>query len=500
MLARIPPLVLGLAFLSHCGGDGDDDKGRLDLVGPSPQTQPPAEPPAAKSLNASSLHEETFVIDLIQDLAFRKRRDGWTLTTPEAQVNLEKLRRGGVDLLFAALQLQPGQRPRQALEAELSLMDELMAGTDGRAALVSSLGDARAARDRGVLPVMLLVEGADGLSGSGDELYELKRRGLTMIGLVGPRGNRFGESAAAPREPAGLTEEGAELVAACRDHGVLVDLTHASSTTFWDVLVGQGSLAVVSHGAAAALRKHPRNLDDLQILALARYGGLLGLVFNPELIKPGQSPAADIGDVVAQLQHARRLRALSAMALGTDYDGIRAPAGLEDVSRLPALTAALTDAGLAEAEIRGILGDNAARVIDAVERNVGAGEAGREEPMRPVDVDCEVVIGEVIGNPLQSCDRLVVEGGPTIPAATRQKLRVREMGRTPTQLELFGEPGTPWQVEAQNLDGKVLIRRVVALGDDGQGVLPLPAGRGLTRIFLSPTRSSVLREAVVWGR
>ena len=70
----------------------------------------------------------------------------------------------------------------------------------------------------------------------------------------------------------------------------------------------------------------------------------------------------------------------------------------------------------------------------------------------------------------------------------------------PVQLELFGVPGTPWQVEGQNLEGKVLFNRIVALDDDGRGVLLLPSGRNLARLFFTPTRPSALREAVVWGR
>jgi len=385
--------------------------------------------------------------------------------------------------------------------------DELVAAVGPQRFYITSdtngwlLDEARAARAKGVIPFVLMAEGADGLVGAPPErLAELRRRGLLVVGITGPQGNAFADSGASPRsEGGGLTEKGAGLVASCRDDGVLVDLTHASPAAFWDVIVEQGSLAAVTHTAARALREHSRNLDDLQIIALSRSGGVMGLVFNPELIKPEQ-PETGVADLMDHVAHVRRLGALDALALGTDYGGIRPPGGLEDVSTLPRVTEALLAAGLSRDEVLGVLGGNAAALLEAVEARQGAAEAGREEPLRPIMVECEAVIGESEGAALRACDGYVVAPGPTLGPATRQRLRLVEVARTPVKVEIFGEAGTPWQVEAQDLGGKVLMRRVVALDRDGVGSLPLPSERGLVRVFLSPTRRSVLREAVVWGR
>jgi len=492
-----PALILSLALAAGCGG-GDEDKPRLDLVGSKP-VQAPAAPVREAPISAAGLHRSAFVVDLIEDLWFRQKLSGWTLTTPEAHVNVDKLDRGGVDLVFAALAPEAGKLARESLDQGLAAMEELVAGAAGRAVLVSSIDEARAAREKGVIPVMLLLEGADALEGDLERLYDLARRGVRMIGVVGPRGNRFGDSVVAPSDPPGLTEAGAGLIAACRDNGIVVDLTHASETLFWDALVAEGALVAVSHGAFGALRPHARNLDDLQLLALARSGGVVGIVFNPELLRPGQA-GAGIEDVVEHVLHARRIGALEAVALGTDYGGIKPPTGLDDVAALPALTEALRAEGLSDGEIRGVLGENALRVIDGAERKLGAAEVSGSEPLRPIAIECEVVSGEYDGTPVQSCDRYLLRSGPLLPPASQQKLRLREMDRLPERLEVFGEPGTPWQVEAQDLAGKVLVRRVVALDDKGRGALPLPARRNLARIFLSPTRPSALREAVVWGR
>lgn len=494
-------LALGLAAaIAACGGERETgpDPGSLDLVGTKAEAAPDAAVSAA-GVDAAALHERAFVVDLIQDLVFRNQRDGWTLTTPEAHVNVDKLLKGGVDLVFSAIAPEPGRPAAASLDEQFAAAEALAAGPGGRVVLVPDLDRARAERAAGRVPMMVLLEGADGLAGRLDRLHEYARRGLKIVGLTGPRGGPFGDSAASPGNPGGLTGAGAELVAACRDQGLVVDLTHASPALFWDVLAGQGALVAVTHTACRALREHPRNLSDLQILALARFGGVMGLVFNPELIAPGADGAA-IADLVAHVERVRALGALDALALGTDFGGIRPPSGLPDVAALPAFTRALLEAGLPPAEIEGVLGGNALRLIDAAERRQEPSAVSGRAPERPINVDCEFYVGEIEGVPVAVCDHDLLGDGPRLPPESRIRLRLQDMRRTPSRVEIFGEPGTPWQVEAQDLDGKVLVLRGVALDERGRGSLPMPAGRNLARIFLSPTRESVLREAVLWGR
>jgi microsomal dipeptidase-like Zn-dependent dipeptidase len=491
-------LVLAAAIVAIACGEGEGSGRKLDLVGESPK--PAAAKDAATALDPA-LHRSAFVVDLIQDFVFRKRRDGWTLLTPAAHTSLAREEAGGVDLVLAALPGGAAPEPR-ALDDDLALMEALVGETGGKAAIVKSLAEAKAARGSGALPIMLLLEGADSLATGdlGARLDALSARGVAAIGIVAERPNAFADPASAPGDPGGLSARGAELVRLCREKGLLVDLTHASPRAFWDALVRENSVVAVTHTAARALRDHPRNLDDLQILGLARGGGVMGLIFNPDFLKPGDPPAATIDDVLAHAAHVRRLGALSALALGTDFGGVNPPAGLDDASSLPALTARLAAAGWSAAEIEGVLGGNALRALAAVEAAQGAAEASQRTPVRPVPLLCDAVQGEFAGALEGACDGYVLAAGPKLAASSSLRLRIEDVRLVPERLELFGEPGTPWQIEAQDLDGTVLIRRIVALGPDGRGELPLPEKRNLTRLFVSPTRASILFEAVVWGR
>jgi microsomal dipeptidase-like Zn-dependent dipeptidase len=487
--------ILLIVALTHCSGKNDDPD--IDLVGSGIGK---GQVYVQKQKKRQRTSQSALVIDLAEDLVFRRLRDNWTLTFSKAHVNVEKLKAGGVNLILSALQTMPGKELQKSLDRAIAVNRELVAGTDGAMEIVSSFKAAKNAAERGIISVMLLMEGADALEGRLHRIPELKKQGLAAVGVVAGKDNAFAGTSGGAREKGGLTDEGRDLLEACRDAEIAVDVTHASYTAFWDILVEQSGAVVASHTAARALRDHARNLDDLQILALARYGGIMGLMFNPDFLKPGMDEAASLKDVVAHVMHLKEIGALNAVGLGTDFGGVNPPSGLEDISKLPALAKALEQQGLSDDEIKGVFGGNTGRFFEEIERDRGALKLTTDEILRPIPLECDAVTGEIEGSAALVCNGYVLDQGPGLPPAGRQKLRIREMTLEPVRLELFGEPGTPWQVEGQNLEGKILFTRVVALDNQGQGTLNLPSGRNLTRLFCSPTRQSALREAVVWGR
>ncbi|MCU0664192.1 MAG: dipeptidase [Myxococcota bacterium] len=484
-------IVVWCLTLVACRSDVEQTRAP-DFVGSAPQHVSPV-----ATERAGGTPEPEFNIDLIEDILFRSQRDGWTLVDPAAHTSLDKLRKGGLGLVFAALPSAEGPGVEQVVK-QIEAMEKLVAQTGGAARITAELDQAQAiARSAGVA-FMLLLEGAQALQGSLERLPELKARGLAMVGIVSSRGNAFADSAAALRNPSGLTKAGRELLRALVEAGIAVDLTHASPAAFWEALCTAGVPVFVTHTASAGIRPASRNLDDLQVLALARTGGLVGLVLNPELIKgEAQGAGAGVSDVVAHLQRWKELGATTGIALGTDYGGIVPPSGLEDASKLPTLSSALRAKGWSEGDLRGVLGGNAWRALKMVSSPGGLATTG--EALHPIALECDCAEGEIEGPLSATCDGLVLGTSATIPQEARLRLRLSDMRSEPVRLELFGEPGTLWQIEAQNVDGRPLTTRLLQLDETGKGSVPLPSGRGMARVFVSPTRVSELREAVVWG-
>ncbi len=434
------------------------------------------------------------VIDLISDISFRYHRDGWTLLTSDAQINTRKLKAGGVKLIFAAI--GNIEDKRTGIDDEIALLKSLIDKTGGALKLSSALSDALS--EKKAVAVLVLAEGADELLNADDSrLMDLKQKGLAAVGLVGASSNKLCDADVDFLKNGGLTKAGISFVQRLRKLGIIIDLTHASQKGFYDVLVDQGAIAMVSHSAVRALREHKRNLDDVQIISLKRYGGLMGLVFNPDFLAVGDKKAT-IDDVVRHIKYIKRLGALSALAIGSDFDGIIPPKGLKDISMIQVLRSKLKQNGFLNNEIKDLFYNNAKKFFQNVIAREGTHEIGTHEILRPLEVDCDTVIGESKGGAASACNRQVLGDGPTILSSSRIKFRIHSK-RAPHYIELFGISNTPWQIEAQNLNGDIVLRRGLRLDSGGHGKIRLPSGKNVIRLFLSPTRPSVLHEAVIWG-
>ncbi len=493
--ARHISMIVCLSILgTACKGSGSSSES-LDLVGNSTASVQNSTQPTPRVENEAT---RFFGVDLIQDWVFRKQRDKWSLMSPDAHVTVEKLKTADMGLVFSVLPQSSGMTSKKALLKAFDTLDSLIAETNGAIQKAESFKSAERIIQGGHIAVMASLEGADVFVKDLSFLSALRKRGLAMISLTGTHSNELAESALAPREIGGLYEKGRLFLKALRDLKILADVTYASKRTFWDVIEEQMGSVVVSHTAAAALMEHARNIDDLQILALKRYGGLVGLTFNPEFLITGEG--ASIDDVTAHLMHIKALGALSNCALGTDFDGIVPPAGLEDIASISKLRDALIRQGVTESEVDGVFGTNAARFLKSALGEFGATERTLDEILRPLATDCDFVSGPFEGKPGSSCNGYVRDGGTLLTPSSRHRFRMLEVSSSPVTLEIFGDPNDLWQVEAQNLSGKILFHHIVQLDDRGMGTLSLTTATGLTRLFLNPTRATALKEAVIWGR
>ena len=80
-------------------------------------------------------------------------------------------------------------------------------------------------------------------------------------------------------------------------------------------------------------------------------------------------PPVPAARVVDHIEHIARVAGVDHVCLGSDFDGVpAAPAGLEDVSKLPFLTRELLRRGFSPSDVRKVLGENVLRVMRANEQ------------------------------------------------------------------------------------------------------------------------------------
>lgn len=320
----------------------------------------PAESPSLE------VHRSATVVDLHVDTLLDIQAGRRTLGERSARghVDLPRLREGGVGVQVFAAFIAPQEEARglgRALEL-LRAFHTAVAANSTQISLVTTVEEIEQMRRAGRIAAVLSIEnGGDALARDVRILDEFYRQGVRMLGLTWSNSNALGDGEMG-RDHGGLTDLGRAVLRRMGELGIIVDVSHLSEAAFSDTMRTTRGPLVASHSNAAALRPHPRNLTDEQLRAIAARGGVVGINFYP-----GFLGEATLERVLDHIDHMVKVMGIDHVALGSDFDGIpQTPRGLEDVSRLPNLTAGLLRRGYTTEQIHKILGANALRVFRQV--------------------------------------------------------------------------------------------------------------------------------------
>jgi membrane dipeptidase len=329
-------------------------------------------------VDARALHESTPVLDLHADTPKLMHKIGFDIAARHARpggsgrfnyvghIDLPRLREGGVAGQFFGLWTVP--YPERGCTAsthkQLDAVDRAIAAHPDQIAWALTPEDIRAAKAAGKVAVLAGIEGAQALEGDPGTIEPYARRGVRYVGLLHFSANAVGAPARGRGEDPsrGLSSKGAEIVRELERCGVVVDLAHINRKGFFDVLSIATRPVMVTHTGVTGVHPHWRNIDDEQIRAVANNGGCIGIIFAQKFLG-GRSIEA----VCDHLCHIIDVGGEDVPALGSDFDGfVIPPEGLEDVSCLPNLTAALSRRGVPVRAIEKLLGGNVMRVLAAV--------------------------------------------------------------------------------------------------------------------------------------
>jgi membrane dipeptidase len=321
--------------------------------------------PAPAQAAGSHVHMAALVVDLHCDTLLDLQAGRRTLArrSPQGHIDLPRLRQGGVDVQVFAMYVAPRLAARGPARVR-ELLEAFHAAMQANAAQithVTTVGEIERAQRDCKIAAMLSIENGDALGGDIRALDGFYRQGVRMLGLTWNPSNLLGDGALG-RQHGGLTDLGRAVLRRMEELGIVVDLSHLSEAAFWDAMKVTRGPVIASHSNAAALHMHPRNLTDEQLRAIAARGGVVGVNFYP-----GFLGAATLDRVLDHIDYIVKVMGADYVALGSDYDGIpQPPLGLEDVSKLPNLTAGLQRRGYSTEQIHKILGGNAVRVFRQV--------------------------------------------------------------------------------------------------------------------------------------
>ena len=329
--------------------------------------------------------------------------------TGKGHVDLPRLREAGMRAPFFALYVPTYYKGSEAVRRTLQLRDAMQSLLDrhpDQIEIALSASDVTRVTKTGKIAAVLTIEGGHQIA---DDLAVLRiyfRLGIRSMTLTHFRNNNWADSSTDKPEHNGLTEFGRGVVHEMNRLGMIVDISHVADKTFYDVLEVTTKPVIASHSSCRALCDVPRNMTDDMIRALAKSGGVIGINFGAGFVSSKEAEAsrlrfaeradmepnltgrtldefaskdylahysvmkpnqATLEDVVAHIDHVVKLVGIDHVGIGSDFDGIeRVPTGLEDVSKMPSLTAALLKRGYREEEVKKILGGNFLRVMREV--------------------------------------------------------------------------------------------------------------------------------------
>jgi membrane dipeptidase len=285
------------------------------------------------------------------------------------QVTLPKLREGGVDAAYFAVDVTRAWNNylAYALDAFGFFLADVSDHPD-EITVARTADDIVAAKREGRVAAVLVVENSDALEGSLNVLQAFHALGIRSITLTHNPSSWAAAGNGESRCGGGLTCFGVRLVEQMNALGMLVDVSHIAERGFYDTLEVSSRPVTASHSCCAALCEHPRNLSDAQLRALAQNGGVVGITFVESFLDTAWNPIRMprepcLERVLDHIDHAVEVAGVEHVGIGSDFDG--GGTALGDATEYPGLTEGMLARGYAEADVRKILGENHLRVLRA---------------------------------------------------------------------------------------------------------------------------------------
>ena len=327
---------------------------------------------------AAALHKAVPLIDGHNDYpwALREHNAGRDLDTldirmpqPKLHTDIARLRQGGVGGQFWSVYIPATIQGPAAIRATLEQIDvvhRMMRKYPDTFELATTAADIERIFKSGRIASLIGMEGGHSIDNSLAALRMFHAIGARYMTLTHSTNVRWADSGTDKPVANGLTVFGEEVVREMNRLGMLVDLSHTSPDTMRDAIRVSAAPVIFSHSDARALNDHGRNVPDDVLALLRANGGIVMVTFVPGFLRADGK--ATLADVANHMDHIRKVAGPDHVGIGGDFDGITAvPAGLEDVSKYPALTMELLRRGWPDEDVRKALGLNVLRVMRRAE-------------------------------------------------------------------------------------------------------------------------------------
>lgn len=373
-------------------------------------------------LDHLSIHRRAIAIDMHADTTQRLVDEQVDLSQRLADGHFDSIRaqEGGLDAQFFSIWVEPqlfgggGPGAMKRADDQINAVRQLTERHPELWALATSAGDIRRIAGEGKLAALMGLEGGYAVDERLENVERYYRLGVRYMSPAWSVSTSWaGSSNDEVGQTRGLNEFGAQVIREMNRLGMMVDVSHVSDKTFWDIIKTSTKPIIATHSGCRAIANVRRNLDDEMIRAVAKGGGVVCVLFYPQFLEPGWSekkdqvdaeieplvkaasenekgdiahkkiardrvrreeyakrlPAVSVSRLVDHIDHIVKLVGIDHVGVGSDFDGVQATlSDLVTVADLPNLTQELLARGYSESDVEKVLGGNVLRMMEEVEK------------------------------------------------------------------------------------------------------------------------------------
>ncbi len=371
------------------------------------------------------VHKRVITIDTHCDTPMALLEDdldvGVANKAPGSRVDFPRMEEGGLDAIFFAAFTSQRVRNDENTQKAYELANEMIEKTyevckkyNNMAEVATTPEDVVRLEKEGKRAIYIGMENGFPLGQELDRVEEFYNKGVRYITLCHSSNNDVCDSSTDKKGPEfnGLSPFGKKVVKEMNRLGMMIDVSHISDKSFYDVVELSRVPVIASHSSVRAIAHHKRNMTDDMIKALAKNGGVIQIcllddyikdpdtttvryqkeqelrkVFNTSFAKMSDEEQAEVrrqwreldekypkqlptvADCVDHIDHVKKLVGIDYVGIGSDFDGGGGLADCADVSQMPNITAEMLKRGYSEGEIAKVWGGNFLRVFAKVIEN-----------------------------------------------------------------------------------------------------------------------------------
>ncbi|MFC2118225.1 membrane dipeptidase [Bacteroidota bacterium] len=369
---------------------------------------------------AAKIHEKVFTIDTHCDTPMKLGNYDMGVKHDSRQgggkIDYPRMKEGGLDAEFFAVFIGQGERSDEAharvKERALKVFANIHKSIEDNPDLVElalTPDDAHRIERAGKRAAFISMENGYPIGTDIKNIEEFYKLGARCITLSHSGNNDICDSSSGEAEHNGLSKFGKLVIKEFNRLGIIIDVSHISDKSFYDVIELSEAPVIASHSNAYALCNSSRNIKDDMLKKLAENGGVIQMCplssfvkdFPPnlerdearkalgekygnwrelsdedrqayrtesrEIDKKFPRPSATLSDFVDHIDHVKEVAGINHIGIGSDFDGGGGIEGMYDVSEMGNITVELVRRGYTKEEIRKIWGENTMRVMREVQ-------------------------------------------------------------------------------------------------------------------------------------